>query len=158
MGKLQIIDDGMLDDVSAQARAAPRLRRNRNIHASEQEPCNRLLNALEPGTYFVPHLHEDSTKDETMVMLRGSVGLLVFDRDGNVVEKAILDAAGGNRAVTIPHGVWHSIVVLEPGTILFETKAGPYRPFKPHELAPWAPKEGTPEAPAYLAKLRQEFA
>lgn len=158
MTRLSTINSKLLDEVSGQASAAPRKRKNLNLHTCEQEPCNRLLNAMEPGTYFVPHCHSDPAKDETMVMLRGSVGMVVFDDKGNVEEKVFLEAGGENCGVTIPHGVFHSMVVLEPGTVLLEAKGGPYRPLQPQEHAGWAPPEGSPEAPAYLKKLAGLFA
>ena len=146
MSMLQIIDRRLLDEVSAQAKASPRLRKNYNLHASERAPCNRLLNALEPGTYIMPHSHADPTKDETMFMVRGRLGLLVFDATGQVVEQVLIEAGGAACAVTIPHGVVHAAVALESGTIFFEAKAGPYVPIAAHEKAGWAPAEGTPEA------------
>ena len=158
MGKLSIIDRRLLDEVSGKAKAAARKRMNYNLHTSEKEPCNRLLNAMEPGTYFVPHFHGDAEKDETMVMLRGRMGMVVFDEKGNVVETALLDAAGDISGVTIPHGVFHSMVVLDPGTVVLEAKAGPYRPLHPQEIAGWAPAPDSPGAPKYLAKLAQLFA
>lgn len=39
----------------------------------------------------------------------------------------------------IPSGTWHSIVVLEPGTVIFEIKKGPYQPASTEDLASWAP-------------------
>jgi len=157
MSKLSVINSAVLDAVSSQAKIAPRKRKNLNLHVSELEPCNRLLNAMEPGTYFAPHCHSDPTKDETMVMLRGKMGLIVFDSRGNIEEKVVLKAGGENSGVTIPHGVFHSMVILEPGTVLLEAKAGPYRPIQPHELAGWAPHEGSPDAAAYLEKLTRLF-
>jgi cupin fold WbuC family metalloprotein len=152
-GALCVIDRARLDDLSAQARTAPRLRKNFNLHASEAEPCNRLLNALEPGTYVPPHRHLDPAKDETMVMVRGRMGVLVFDEAGRVTSTAVLEAGGACAGVNIPHGLYHSNVVWEPGTVVFEAKAGPFRPLLPAEKAPWAPPEGAPESAAYLRTL-----
>jgi cupin fold WbuC family metalloprotein len=157
MNRLHFVTRQLLDDVSEQARATPRLRKNYNLHASEKEPCNRLLNAMEPGTYIMPHCHADPTKDETMVMVRGRMGVMAFDGTGQVTEKAVMEAGGETCAVTIPHGVVHSTVALDPGTIFFEAKAGPYCPLTPQEKAAWAPAEGTPEASACVARFRQLF-
>lgn len=41
--------------------------------------------------------------------------------------------------IEIPPGVWHCIVVREPGTVIYEIKQGPYAPLTPENLAPWAP-------------------
>lgn len=157
MNKLLRVDGKLLDELAAQARAAPRLRKNFNIHASEAEPCNRLLNGLEPGTYIQPHCHVDPSKDEAMVMVRGKMGLVAFDGSGNVMETVLMEAGGDVVAISIPHGVFHTLVVLEPGTIFFEAKAGPYRSLQSNEKSSWAPAEGAPEAAGYLAGFRKLF-
>jgi len=157
MNRCHVITRELMDEISTQARTAPRLRKNMNIHVSEQEPCNRLLNAVEPGTYFVPHCHSDPSKDETMIILRGRMGILIFDEHGNVTGKTLLEAGSKNVGITIPHGVFHSMVVLEPGTVVFETKAGPYRPLQQNEIPAWAPREGSPDAPASLVKMKHLF-
>ena len=66
-----IIDTVLLDKVSAQAKASPRLHMNYNFHQSLDDKCHRMLNALEPGT-VVP-IHRHPTKDESFVILRGKV-------------------------------------------------------------------------------------
>lgn len=152
-----LLDAALLDAVSDAARNSPRRRRNRNFHPSDDFPCHRLLNAIEPDSYVAPHRHLDPHKDETMIVVRGRLGLVIFDDAGAVRQVAVL-AAGGNRfGVDIPHGVWHSVVALEPGTVFFEAKAGPYVPITPEERAPWAPGEADAAAPAYLEKLQTLF-
>jgi cupin fold WbuC family metalloprotein len=157
MNQILKIDKKLLENLSMQARATPRLRKNYNIHLSEAEPCNRLLNSLEPGTYVQPHCHVDPTKDETMVMVRGRMGLAVFDSNGKIVEKVLMEAGGDVVAVNIPHGVFHTLVSLENGSVFFEAKAGPYCAIQPNEKSSWAPAEGTPEAITYLAALAKVF-
>lgn len=157
MHNLQLVDRAMLDALSAQAQAAPRLRLNRNIHASEREPCNRLLNAIEPGSYVPPHRHGDPAKDETVVVIRGRLGVIAFDDEGRVTGKAVIEAGGPNVIVTVPHDVFHTFLALEAGTIFFEAKAGPYLPLQPQEKPAWAPAENAPEAPAYREGLTLLF-
>ncbi len=152
-----IIGTTMLDETSAAAQASPRLRRNRNFHPSDDFPCHRLLNAIEPASYVAPHRHLDSRKDETMLVLRGRLGLVIFDDDGGVLRVVELGAGGGDFGVDIPHGQWHSVVGLESGTVFFETKAGPYVPLTQEERALWAPGEGEAAAVGYLEKLRALF-
>ena len=57
----------------------------------------------------------------------------------------------------MPAGVWHTFVALEPGSVFFETKAGPWVPLTPEETAQWAPAEGTPEAAALEKVWRAMF-
>lgn len=158
---VQLIDADLLDAVSREAQASPRRRRNRNFHPADDFPAQRLLNAVEPDSYIAPHRHLDPRKDETMIVLRGCLGLVIFDDAGAVARTAVLQA-GGARAgaccgVDIPHGTWHTLVALEPGSVFLEAKAGPYLPLVPAERAPWAPAEGDAAAADYLEKLRALF-
>lgn len=155
----RLIDDALLDAVTEEARASPRLRRNRNFHSSDDHPGHRLLNAIEPGSYVAPHRHLDPLKDETMVVLRGCLGLVIFADGGQVSASHRLGPGQpSGLGVDIPHGTWHSVVALQPGTVFLEAKAGPYRPLTAEERAPWAPQEGSPEARDYEALLAGRFA
>ena len=153
----EFIDGALLDRVSEAARNSPRLRKNHNFHQNETDVSNRLLNAIEPGSYVVPHRHLDPNKDETFVVLRGRFGLVLFDESGNVARKEVLDSAGPVFGVTIPHGTFHSIVSLAPGSVFFESKAGPYAALTLSERAEWAPTENDPAADAYRLGLEALF-
>jgi cupin fold WbuC family metalloprotein len=157
---IKAIDSALLDEVTASARAAARGRKNFNFHPRDDYPAHRLLNGIEPGSYIAPHRHLDPTKDETMVVLRGALGLVVFDDAGAIVRTQKVGAgaaADGVLGIDIAHGTWHTVLALEPGTVFLEAKSGPYLPLSDAERAPWAPAESAAEAPAYLAGLRRLF-
>ncbi len=147
------VTGGLLDQLSEQARRAPRLRMNHNFHPADESHCHRLLNAVEPGSYIRPHRHLATEKDETFVLLRGRLGVVEFDDQGQVSATALLIAGTDATLVTIPHGRFHTAVSLAAGTIFFEAKAGPYLPFSAAEKAPWAPEDTDPETAAYLQTL-----
>jgi cupin fold WbuC family metalloprotein len=126
------IDDLLLDKVSHQAQASPRLRMNHNLHDSMQSPSQRLLNALEPGTVLPIHRHE--LTDETYIALRGSLWVRFYDENKQVLEEVLLNPANGYYGVNIPAGQWHSIEVLESGTVIFECKDGPYAPLERKDI------------------------
>ena len=151
-----LIDRNLLDVVSAEACASPRLRKHRNFHSSDTALSHRLLNAVEPGSYVAPHRHLDIEKDETMIVLRGQLGIVIFADDGLIVETHRL-APSATCGITIPHGVFHSVLAFESGTVMFESKAGPYRPLSETEKAPWAPGEGEPGWEAFLQSLQSVF-
>ncbi len=153
---MHIIDRTLLDNLSAEARANPRLRKNYNIHPSDDFCCHRLLNAIEPGSYIRPHRHLDPVKDETFVILRGKLAVFTFDDGGRVVSRTLIAAGGETIVIDIPHGVFHTAVSLESGTIFFEAKAGPYVPIAEAEKAHWSPVDGSPEVAGYLAALIAE--
>ncbi len=121
---MKIIDDQLLKEVSAQAKDSPRLRMNYNFHQSLDEKCHRFLNAVEPGTE-VP-IHKHPSKDETFVLLRGKVRVTTHNDDGSILEDIILCPEEGKFGVNIPKGVWHTIEALEPGSVIFECKEGPF--------------------------------
>ena len=151
---ITLIDDKLLDELCAVAAASPRRRKNRNFHTADDHPAHRLLNAMQPDSYIPPHRHLDPNKDETFVVLRGLLGLVLFDDAGGVVRSVKVGAGGAAIGVDIPHGTWHTAVALEPDTVFLEAKAGPYLPFTAAEKAPWAPAENTAEAVPYLAMVK----
>lgn len=119
-----VIDKDLLDKVSEQAKASPRLRMNFNFHQSLDELCHRMLNAVEPGTEVPIHRHP--TKDESFILLRGKVRVTTYNDDGSVIESIVLNPAEGRYGVNIPKNVWHTIESLESGSVIFECKEGPF--------------------------------
>lgn len=126
---MKVIDVELLNRVSAQAKAAERLRMNYNFHQSLDDKCHRFLNAVEPGT-MVP-IHRHPTKDESFVVLRGKVRVTTYNDDGTVIESVVLCQEEGRYGVDIKKGVWHNLESLEPDSVIFECKEGP---FVPHEV------------------------
>ena len=124
-----IIDENLLNKVSEQAKASPRLRMNYNFHQSLEDKCHRMLNAVEPGSDISIHRHPD--KDESFVVLRGKVRSTTYKDDGTVIESVVLSQEDGLYGVDIPKGVWHKMESLESGSVVFECKEGP---FVPHEI------------------------
>lgn len=149
-----VIDDQLLNMVSTQAKESPRLRMNRrqaerryklvcslprreggkarlnfNFHQSLNDKCHRMLNAVEPGTEVPIHRHP--TKDESFVVLRGKVKVTTYNDDGSVIESVVLCQKEGRYGVDIKKGVWHNLESLEPDSVIFECKEGP---FVEHEI------------------------
>jgi cupin fold WbuC family metalloprotein len=151
--KLARVDAARLERAIAAARASPRLRMNDNLHRME-DTVHRLLNATEPGTYVQPHRHATPPKTETLCVLRGRGAILVFDDGGAVIERAILAPGSDCLAIEIPPATWHTLIALEPGTVWFEVKEGPYAAPPAQDVAPWSPAPGTDAARSYLERLR----
>jgi len=152
---MKVVTRELLCQLSEEARTAPRLRKNYNLHPANESHCHRLFNAIEPSSYIRPHRHLDPEKDEAFILMSGTLGILTFTDGGEVAETAILSAQRGVLAVDIPHGVYHTAVSMEPGTVFFEAKAGPYLPLAENEIASWAPSEGDEGVCAYLENLRE---
>lgn len=146
------VDAARLRDLVLAARGSPMLRMNDNLHGIHDR-IHRILNATEPGTYVRPHRHVEPPKVETLLVLRGRGAILILDDAGDVRERCVLSPQGPDFVVEIPAGAWHTLLALEPGTVWFEVKAGPYAPPGPLEIAPFAPAPEDPEAQGYLARL-----
>ena len=123
---MKIIDEQLLNEVGAQAKESPRLRMNYNFHQSLDELCHRFINAVEPGTEVPIHRHP--TKDESFIILRGKVRVTTHNDDGSIIEDVVLSKESGNYGVDIPKNVWHKLESLEPGSVIFECKEGPFVP------------------------------
>lgn len=151
------IDRTLLDQTCQAAASADRQRKNANFHRSDDFPAHRLINAMQPGSYVRPHRHLDPNKDESIVVLQGRFGYLSFDDQGTILEALTLNPGGPIFGIDIPHGTTHTLLALEPNSVFFEAKAGPFVPLNPHEIAPWSPAEGTPEAAQLWQTWRARF-
>jgi cupin fold WbuC family metalloprotein len=153
----KLFDTALLDALSAAARANPRQRQNHNLHASLDAPVQRFFNAIEPASYVTPHRHLLSGKEETLLMVRGSLGLILFDAAGQIHQTHLLTPAGACCGFHLGLDMWHSVIALEPGTIFFETKTGPFVALGTDELAPWAPAPDSPGTTQWLEQMRTLF-
>ncbi len=149
------INTELIDKVINEARNSPRLRMNYNFHPELSDPVQRLLNALEPWTYIRPHIHP--TKEESFVLLRGTVLAVSFNDDGTICDHAILSSKTGILGIEFEENCFHMLTALETGSAVYEIKEGPFVPHTEGSSAPWSPKEGTPEAKDYLAKVFREL-
>lgn len=121
-----IIDQKLMDDLSAQAKANPRLRQAYDLRTTSEDNSQRMLNALEPGTIMPIHRHRNTS--ETMVMVRGSLKEKLYDEEGNLTDVLVMSPNGDYPMIQLEAGQWHSLEVLESGTIVFEAKDGAYEP------------------------------
>lgn len=156
MSAPSFLDQTLFSELAGKAAASPRGRTHHNFHQMD-DACHRMVVGLQPSTYIPPHRHLNADKAELLLVLRGRLGLLVFDEAGQVIHKRVLQAGGETLGVDLPVGVYHGLVVLEADTLMFECKAGPYRPVGEGELAHWAPREGEPGVADYQAWMLAQF-
>ena len=149
---IKLIGNKIFEETSSKAASSPRLRMNYNFHELS-DPIQRMLNAIEPGSYVQPHRHLVPDKTEVFILLRGRGGVITFDDSGKILDVVKLEACGETMGVEIPPGVWHSIVSLETGTVFFEVKDGPYEPISDKDFAVWAPGPGEEGQEKYLSRL-----
>ena len=145
------IDNILLDNLTSQAQASPRLRMNLDLRNSDADSSQRMLNAIEPGSVVPVHRHKKTS--ETVVVLRGRVVEEYYDDAGVLVESFVLgdrhvaDAPRNDVldfvprndvpvacALNIPAGQWHTLRALESGTVILEMKDGAYEPISPADI------------------------
>jgi len=146
----------LLEKTIHKAKNSVRKRVNHNFHELS-DTVQRMLNAIEPDSYCRPHRHIEPPKTETFILLKGDLSVIIFDEQGIISEVTSLNDRTGNKGIDIKPGVWHTLVSNISGTVIFETKTGPYLPVTDKEFAPWAPAEGAPQAFQYLKKLHQQI-
>ena len=126
------INNYLLDKVTSEAKESPRLRMNFNFHTSLDALSQRMLNALEPGTILPIHRHLHTA--ETYILLRGKVRVMFYSEDGVMTDDFLLNPLIGEYGVDIPQGQWHTLEVLESGSVIFEVKDGPYMPLGDEDI------------------------
>jgi len=129
---MKVIDDELLDEVTTKAGLSDRLRMNYNLHENLDDKAQRLLNALEPGTIFPIHRHLHT--QETYIVLRGSLLVKTYNESKELLASVVLNARAGKYGVDISAGRFHTLEVLESGTVIFEVKEGPYKPLEPENI------------------------
>lgn len=152
---VQPISRSLVGSLADQARASDRRRINHNFHRSLEENPNRFLNVMLKDSYFTPHRHVNPPKPEAFLVLEGSVLCVIFDNDGGIREAHKM-GEGENYGVDVGAGIWHTIIVLSDTAVCYEVKPGPYVQASDKEFAPWAPREGDPQAAVYAATLKEK--
>lgn len=130
-----LVDQTVLDELTARAKESPRLRMNLDLRNSPADGSQRMLNAIEPGTVLPIHRHP--TTSETVVCLRGHFQEYFYDADGRLTET--IDLRPGGILLNIPAGQWHNLESFESGTVLLEVKDGPYAPIGPEDILEISP-------------------
>lgn len=127
------IDQTLLDSLTAQAKASPRLRMNYDLRNSAADTSQRMLNAIEPGSVVPIHRHQKTS--ETVVVLRGRVVEEFYDELERICSATYeVSPSGPVCALNIPAGTWHTLRSLESGTVILEVKDGAYEPIGPEDI------------------------
>lgn len=127
-----LLSTTLFNELTAQAKASPRLRMNFDLRNTTEDQSQRMLNALEPGTVMPVHRHCNTS--ETVVVLRGKVKWLYYNDKGELTDTILVEANGDVRGLCIPVGQWHSIECLESGSVILETKDGAFEPMREEDI------------------------
>nr|WP_195669460.1 WbuC family cupin fold metalloprotein [Bacteroides intestinalis] len=99
---------------------------NYDLHDSFVDSVQRMFNVIELGSIIPIARHPYS--NETLILLRGKLRVLIYNDQKEVIEDVALDKEIGNIDYHIPKMIWHCVESLESGTVLLETREGPYAP------------------------------
>lgn len=123
------ITQTLLDKLTEQAKASPRLRMNLDLRNSADDKSQRMLNAIEPGSPMPIHRHQKTS--ETVVCLRGRLVWEFYDELERICTDYIeLTPNGQVVALNVPAGQWHTVKALESGSVIMEFKDGAYEPLQ----------------------------
>ncbi len=122
-----------MDELTAQAKASPRLRMNRDLRNSPEDKSQRMLNAIEPGSPLPIHRHQKTS--ETVICLRGRLVWEYYDELERICTDYIeLTPNGQVVALNVPAGQWHTVKALESGSVILECKEGAYEPLGDEDI------------------------
>lgn len=154
-----LIKERIFQDLTARATLSVRSRDSLNIHSSFQEPCQRLLNAINIGSYIQPHRHCLDPKKELLIAVKGKFAAIEFSDSGFFKGFSVFgsekycDSCDSSYGVEVPPSCWHTVIALEPGSVLLEVKEGPFDIRLAKEIAPWAPEVGSDSVNDYIKRL-----
>lgn len=126
------INQQLLNFLTAQAKASPRLRMNFDLRNTPEDKSQRMLNALEPGTVMPIHRHQNTS--ETVVVLRGKVKWLYYNDEGVLTDTILVEAGSDICGLSVPMGQWHSLECLESGSVILSTKDGAWEAMKDEDV------------------------
>ncbi len=148
------LDEGYWEKGLQASRESPRKRMILPVHRKQDALVQRMFNFLQPGTYIRPHRHPGNGATESLVVLNGLIDFFIFGDTGKILNHTLI---GGitDSVLDIEPNIWHTFIVREKDTVLFEVKKGPYNPMTDKEFASWAPEEYTSESVKYLSNLME---
>ncbi len=142
-----------LKDLMTDATINPRRRAALQVHQDYSDPIQRVLIAGCKDTYVAPHSHPDK-QWELVLLISGAMDILIFAENG-LVESRISLEEDSNLLCEYPANKFHTAVVNEPNTFVFEIKDGPYIPERAKIFPHWSPPEKSAGAGPFLEKLRK---
>ena len=109
-------------DLLGQAAASERKRMHYDLRTSPEEGSMRMLNALQPDPKIPLHRHNDTS--ESVFVLKGIVEEVLFDNQGNELERVRLTVGEGCQ---VSKAQYHTAIAIVPSVIV-EFKDGMYDP------------------------------
>ena len=151
--KTKILGNREFDQLAMKSMQNDRGRLNINLHDDLEDPFQRMVVAIQPDSYVIPHRHSNPAKPECFVGLKGSIGLIIFDESGEIVRAIRLGPNEENQVCDLAAGTYHTAIALEPNSVFLEAKPGPYSPISTEDVPAWAPASNSATVRKYQEML-----
>jgi len=125
------------------------------FHDSIDSTVHEMLIVHSKSTYVKPHKHLN--KEETLMVLEGSLDYVVFNNMGEVREIISMGnyESGKSFHQIIPKQTYHMIIIKSEWLVFKEVTQGPFNKESTF-FAPWAPDEkNTKKISAYIKKIKK---
>ena len=120
-------------------------------HRDAGESLHEMLIAIAAASYVRPHRHHG--KIESFHLVEGEAEVVILSETG-AVDDVVTLAPDASFYYRLDAPRYHTVLPASPVLVIHETTNGPFDPAQT-DWAPFAPAEGTPEAPVYSARLRR---
>lgn len=117
-----------------QSRVSERLRAHLELHSSHCEKVQRVLIALQRGSYVEPHYHTQPHQWEMFVVMQGSLELKLWSSDGELLSERIIGEGGVSNMMELRPGQIHSVECVSDQALMLEIKEGPFDPLNAKEF------------------------
>jgi cupin fold WbuC family metalloprotein len=135
-GDVVVLDRPMMQRLEAMAKADPDGRARICLHPDDDAPVQQMIIAFTRQSELRPHRHHD--KHESYTVLAGELDLVLYDDDGNEVQRLHLCAHHPDkpRMVQLRGSCFHTVVPRSEIVVILEVTNGPFDRAKT-EFAEW---------------------
>lgn len=111
-----------------QASVSERLRSHLELHKCHNEKVQRVLIALQKGSYVEPHYHDQPHQWEMFVVMQGALELKLWSSEGEILGASIIGEGGDTSMMELQPGQIHSVECISEQALMLEIKEGPFDP------------------------------
>lgn len=105
------------------------------LHNDIRSHTHEMVNVYPKGTYVCPHSHP--FKSETKIMIEGKLQVYIFDDDGTIIDKFVMDR-DGIFTYRMDKGIIHTNIPLTD-VVFHEVTEGPFVGKDDSVIPEWAP-------------------
>lgn len=134
-----VLTPDRIDEIAAMAMGSELKRARFCLHSSTEDSVQEMIIAIARDSHLPPHCHP--RKSESLHVIRGRLGLVIFDGDGEVKKRLTLSAEDAHAPAfyRIGRGVWHGVFALSELVVIHEVTAGPFNR-DASQTPSWAPQ------------------